>query len=162
MTSETSDSSQDSHGAKDSPRVWLSNAPEETFNYGRSFGAQLKGGEIVLLNGGLGAGKTTFTKGVASALRIEPEEVTSPTFTLVNNYQGRLNFYHIDLYRLEEGFAAAHAVDIEELLADESGVIIIEWAERMGDYPLPAPVWRVLFEEDGDDARRITVEEIKR
>lgn len=51
---------------------------------------------------------------------------------------------------------------MEELLADESGVIIIEWAERMGDYPLPAPVWRVLFEEDGDDARRITVEEIKR
>jgi len=116
----------------------------------------------VLLNGGLGAGKTTFTKGVASALGIEPEEVTSPTFTLVNNYQGRLNFYHIDLYRLEEGFAAAHAVDMEELLADESGVIIIEWAERMGDYPLPAPVWRALFEEDGDDARRITVEEIKR
>ena len=154
--------SQDLHSTDKSPRVLLSNSPEETFNYGRSFGAQLKGGEVVLLDGGLGAGKTTFTKGVASALGIEREEVTSPTFTLVNNYHGRLNFYHIDLYRLDEGFAAAHAVDMEELLADESGVIVVEWAERMGLYPLPASVWRVSFEGDGEDARRITVEQIKR
>ncbi|MBA2340621.1 MAG: tRNA (adenosine(37)-N6)-threonylcarbamoyltransferase complex ATPase subunit type 1 TsaE [Pyrinomonadaceae bacterium] len=141
---------------------WLARSPEETFNYGRSFGARLKGGEIILLEGGLGAGKTTFTKGVASALSIPTNDVTSPSFTLVNNYQGRLSVYHLDLYRLEEGYGAAHAVDIEELLSEEEAVIIIEWAERMGDYPLPAPVWRVLIEGDGEDARRITINQIKR
>ncbi len=141
---------------------WSARSPEETFNYGCSFGARLKGGEIVLLEGGLGAGKTTFTKGVASALSIPTNDVTSPSFTLVNNYQGRLSVYHLDLYRLEEGYGAAHAVDIEELLSEEEAVIIIEWAERMGDYPLPAPVWRVLIEGDGEDARRITINQIKR
>lgn len=141
---------------------WLARSPEETFNYGRTFGQRLRGGEIVLLEGGLGAGKTVFTKGLASALRIDASDVTSPTFTLVNNYQGRLNVYHLDLYRLEEGYGAAHAVDLEELLSETEAVIVIEWAERMGNYPLPNSVWRVLIEGDGEDARRITINYIER
>jgi tRNA threonylcarbamoyladenosine biosynthesis protein TsaE len=88
---------------------------------------------------------------------VAEDEVTSPSFTLVNHYEGRLKFYHIDLYRLNEGAQAAHAVDLDELLTDESAVIIIEWAERMGDYPLPEPVWRIRITGDGDEPRTINI-----
>ena len=115
------------------------------------------GGEVLLLSGPLGAGKTIFVKGLASALGLDPEEVTSPSFTLVNPYAGRLSLYHIDLYRLDEGVAAAHAVDLDELLMDESAVIVIEWAERLGHYPLPPSRWQILISGDGDEARRIHI-----
>ncbi len=137
---------------------WISRAPEETFEAGRRAGARLAGGEILLLSGALGAGKTVFVKGLAAALGADTDEVTSPSFTLVNRYDdGRLVLYHLDLYRLDEGARAAHAVDLDELLADESSVIVIEWAERMGRYPLPPSTWRVRIEGDGEEPRRITV-----
>jgi tRNA threonylcarbamoyladenosine biosynthesis protein TsaE len=120
-------------------------------------GAQLRGGEILLLSGALGAGKTVFVKGLAAAQGIDPEEVTSPTFTLVNPYAGRVLLYHIDLYRLDEGAAAAHAVDLDELVSDERAVIVIEWAERLGNYPLPNDVWRLEFSGDGDAPRTIRI-----
>jgi tRNA threonylcarbamoyladenosine biosynthesis protein TsaE len=111
----------------------------------------------LLLSGPLGAGKTMFVKGMSAALGIEEEDVTSPSFTLVNPYSGRLQLYHIDLYRLDEGASAAHAVDLDELLSDEHAVIVIEWAERMGNYPLPGNVWRISIEGDGDAPRTIRV-----
>ena len=134
---------------------WISNSPTETFDLGNRVGQHLMGGEILLLTGPLGAGKTIFVKGIASALGIDPEEVTSPSFTLVNPYEGRLPLYHIDLYRLDEGASAAHAVDLDELLGKESAVIVIEWADRLGSYPLPPNVWRIAISGDGDDPRRI-------
>src|SRR5882672_2863276 len=133
---------------------WQTHSAEETFNLGKRIGAQLSGGEILLLHGPLGAGKTVFVKGLASALDIDPEEVTSPSFTLVNPYEGRLRLYHIDLYRLNEGASAAHAVDLDELLTDEQVVIVIEWAERLRNYHLPAHVWRITISGDGDDPRK--------
>lgn len=108
-----------------------------------------------MLDGPLGAGKTVFVKGLASALGIDPEEITSPSFTLVNPYAGRLPLVHIDLYRLDQGAAAANAVDLEELLSDERAVVVIEWAERLGQYPLPANVWRIAISGDGDEPRNI-------
>ena len=129
----------------------------ETFALGKQIGAQLNGGEVLLLNGPLGAGKTVFVKGLAAAFDIDPEEVTSPSFTLVNPYMGRLPLFHIDLYRLEEGAAAAHAVDLEELLTDERAVIVIEWAERLRNYPLTTDVWRINISGDGEAARRISI-----
>ena len=140
---------------------WLSRSADETFNLGKRVGKELTGGEILLLTGPLGAGKTIFVKGIASALGIDPEEVTSPSFTLVNPYEGRLPLYHIDLYRLDEGASAAHAVDLDELLANESAVIVIEWADRLGGYPLPSNVWRIAISGDGDDPRKITLEFMK-
>src|SRR5258708_29152250 len=93
-----------------------SSSPDETLKFGRRVGECLNGGEILLLSGPLGAGKTMFVKGVCAALGIAAEDVTSPSFTLVNPHSGRLLLYHIDLYRLDEGASAAHAVDLDELL----------------------------------------------
>ena len=141
---------------------WQTHNAEETFNLGEQIGTQLVGGEILLLDGPLGAGKTVFVKGLASAIGIDPEEVTSPSFTLVNPYVGRLRLFHIDFYRLDEGATAAHAVDLEELLSDERAVIVIEWAERLGHYPLPANVWHVTISGDGEAPRRISITESNR
>ena len=135
----------------------LSATPEQTFNFGFQLGERLNGGEILLLSGPLGAGKTILVKGVCAALGIDENEVTSPSFTLVNPYQGRLTLYHLDLYRLDEGATAAHAVDLDELLSDEQSVIVIEWAERMGHYPLPKGVWYIEIVGDGDAPRTIRV-----
>src|SRR5215831_4577154 len=106
----------------------LSRNESETFALGQRLGADLRGGEILLLDGPLGAGKTMLVKGIAAALGIDREEVTSPSFTLVNPLAGSLLLYHIDLYRLNAGASAAHAVDLDEILTDEQAVVIIEWA----------------------------------
>ena len=137
-------------------REIISHNQSETFDLGEDLGRELSGGEIILLNGPLGAGKTMLVKGIASALEIDQEDVTSPSFTLVNPHPGRLLLYHIDLYRLDEGATAAHAVDLDEILTDENAVVIIEWAERLGHYPLPEDVWRISINGDGDEPRRIT------
>jgi tRNA threonylcarbamoyladenosine biosynthesis protein TsaE len=136
---------------------WQTHSAQETFNLGKQIGTQLTGGEILLLDGPLGAGKTVFVKGLASALGVESEDVTSPSFTLVNPYAGQFPLFHIDLYRLDEGATAAHAVDLEELLSDEQAVIVIEWAERLGSYPLRANVWRIRIAGDGETERRISI-----
>jgi len=144
-----------------SPTSHVSNSPEETFNFGFQIGETLRGGEILLLSGPLGAGKTLLVKGICAALGIEGEDVTSPSFTLVNPYDGRLRLYHIDLYRLDEGVTAAHAVDLDELLSEDDSVIAIEWAERMGEYPLPANTWQIEVTGDGDDPRKIEVHRVR-
>ena len=136
---------------------WISEDVAKTFSLGQQLGGQLIGGEILLLSGPLGAGKTVFVKGIGAALGLDPADITSPTFTLVNPYSGRLTLYHVDLYRLDEGASAAHAVDLDELLMDEEAVLIIEWAERLGHYPLPGNVWRVVISGDGDDPRSISI-----
>jgi tRNA threonylcarbamoyladenosine biosynthesis protein TsaE len=138
-------------------REVVSRNQSETFDLGEDLGRDLSGGEIILLNGPLGAGKTMLVKGIAAALGIDQEDVTSPSFTLVNPHPGRLLLYHIDLYRLDEGATAAHAVDLDEILTDENAVVIIEWAERLGHYPLPADVWRISISGDGDEPRRIAI-----
>jgi tRNA threonylcarbamoyladenosine biosynthesis protein TsaE len=137
---------------------WVTASPEETFRLGEQFGTFLAGGETVLLDGPLGAGKTIFVKGVAAALGIDEAEVTSPSFTLVNRYEGeRLTLYHLDLYRLPEGSQAAHAVDLDDLLTDTGASILIEWGARMGPYRLPPPIWRISITGDGEEPRRINI-----
>jgi tRNA threonylcarbamoyladenosine biosynthesis protein TsaE len=136
---------------------WVSSSAEETFLQGRRIGEQLAGGEILLISGPLGAGKTVLVKGIASGLGIDPQEVTSPSFTLVNVHFGRLTLYHVDLYRLGTGTHSAAAVDLDELLADDKAVLAIEWAERLGAYPLPKEAFWINISGDGDDARKITV-----
>jgi tRNA threonylcarbamoyladenosine biosynthesis protein TsaE len=137
-------------------------SPDEraTFDLGVRIGTQLSGGEILLLSGPLGAGKTILVKGIAHALAIDEEDITSPSFTLVNPHEGRLLLYHIDLYRLDEGASAAHAVDLDEILTNERAVVIIEWGERLGRYPLPRGVWRVSISGDGDSPREISIAQL--
>jgi tRNA threonylcarbamoyladenosine biosynthesis protein TsaE len=139
---------------------WLSAEPQETFSLGERVGRVLAGGEILLLSGALGAGKTIFVKGIAAGLGIDKEDVTSPSFTLVNPYQGRLTLYHIDLYRLDPGAAAAHAVDLDELLTNENAIIVIEWAERLGKYRWPGSVWRIGISGDGEDPRTVSIRKV--
>jgi tRNA threonylcarbamoyladenosine biosynthesis protein TsaE len=106
---------------------------EETFELGLRIGQAARGRKVVLLSGDLGAGKTVFAKGVAAGLEIDPADVTSPSFTLVNVHEGRLRLYHIDLYRLDAG--ACRDLGLEEILEDEKAVVVIEWAERLGFAP---------------------------
>ena len=138
----------------------ISNSPEETFELGEKIGAGLSGGEVVLLSGGLGAGKTLLTKGILHSFDYDVDEVTSPSFTLVNLYRTESrDVYHIDLWRLDEGRASGHAVGLDEILEDETAIVIIEWSEKLKDFSLPARVLRIMIEGDGDDPRRITVED---
>ena len=136
---------------------FICETPEETFALGERFGAIFAGGEIVLLSGELGAGKTLFVKGIMSALGFDETEVTSPSFTLLNIYEARLKVFHLDLYRLSDGAAAGYAVDLDEILRDEQGVVLIEWAERLRDFPLPNAIIKITIEGDGDEPRRISI-----
>ena len=140
-----------------SSRSLISNSPDETFEVGASIGRELRGGEVILLTGGLGAGKTLFTKGVMSALDYDVDEVTSPSFTLVNLYRTeRFNVHHLDLWR-SDGGDPAFAVGLEEILEDERGVVIIEWAERLANFAFGSTVYRVDFAGDGEDSRKIEI-----
>src|SRR6185503_7196510 len=112
---------------------FITRSANETFALARRIGGQLAGGEVFLLTGDLGAGKTVFAKGLAAGLGISPADVTSPTFTLVHCHEGRLRLYHIDLYRLEPG--ADRRLGLEEIFEDEAAVAVIEWAERLSVYP---------------------------
>jgi tRNA threonylcarbamoyladenosine biosynthesis protein TsaE len=134
-----------------------SKSPAETFALGESIGRTLKGGELILLTGGLGAGKTVFAKGILSAMELDPDEVTSPSFTLVNLYQARLPVYHIDLWRLDESTDAAIAVGLDDILADDKAVVIVEWAEKFGNRKFDADVIRVTITGDGDEPRSMIV-----
>ncbi len=147
----------DSTSDFDPTGAWTSHKLADTFLLGKWIGEHLRGGEIILLDGALGAGKTIFVKGLGSALGLDFNEVTSPSFTLVNRYDASLTLYHLDLYRLTDGVAAAYAVDLDELLSEERAVIVIEWAERLRNYPLPAPVYRVRIEGDGEEVRHIRI-----
>lgn len=132
--------------------------PDEMFAFGESLAGSLNGGESVLLFGGLGAGKTLLTKGIASALGYDVDEVTSPSFTLVNLYKTeKFNVYHIDLWRIESGLNAAEAVGLEEIFDDEKAITIIEWADRLGDTAFPGRVVEIHIEGDGDEPRRVSV-----
>lgn len=111
---------------------YITSSDEETFELGRSIGERVTGKTIFLLSGDLGAGKTVFAKGLAAGLHVPPEEVTSPSFTLINIYDGRLRLYHVDLYRLDAG--ACRELGLEEIF-EETAVVVIEWAERLGSIP---------------------------
>ena len=136
-----------------------SNSPEETFDLGERIGNSLKGGEIILLYGGLGAGKTLLTKGIVNALEFDIDEVTSPSFALVNLYKAKFDVYHIDLWRIDKNSNAADAVGLEEILDNKQAVVIIEWAERLHPNSLVSRSIQVRIGGDGDDPRRVVVTE---
>jgi tRNA threonylcarbamoyladenosine biosynthesis protein TsaE len=138
-------------------RSITSTSPDKTFELGAALGAELRARDVILLTGELGAGKTLLTKGILSALDYDVDEVTSPSFTLVNLYKTPvLNIYHIDLWRSDTG-DAAYSVGLDEILEDEKGIAIIEWAERLGNLYFDRRVYRIDLAGDGDEPRRITI-----
>lgn len=143
----------------------ISNSAEETIRHGRELAGRLRPPVLVLLAGELGAGKTTFTKGIVSGLRAAPEEeVTSPTFTLVHAFRGRVKdaatnsvevkVFHVDLYRVE-GFHDLETLGLEDVLA-EPAVVIVEWPERL-TLRTDWPIVRVELEHVDEGRRRIRV-----
>ncbi|MBO4440002.1 MAG: tRNA (adenosine(37)-N6)-threonylcarbamoyltransferase complex ATPase subunit type 1 TsaE [Spirochaetaceae bacterium] len=127
---------------------------EETIKLGEKIGSYLKAGDVLAMRGTLAAGKTTITKGIARALGIE-ETITSPTFTIVSEYEGKLHLYHIDVYRLDS------SEDFVNLGSDEmlygNGVSIIEWSEKVQS-EIPKKAITISLEANADDSRTITIE----
>jgi tRNA threonylcarbamoyladenosine biosynthesis protein TsaE len=130
---------------------------EETSAVGERLGSRLRAGDVVLLYGNLGAGKTAFVRGLARGLGAPAEEVSSPTFTLVQEYAGRLPLFHVDLYRLEP--AEVDDLGLEDLITGD-GIVAIEWGERWHDRPNDAI--EVRFEDLGDTTRRVEIAEPQR
>lgn len=130
----------------------LTNSELETEAAGARLAGRLQAGDVVLLYGDLGSGKTALTRGLAGGLGIDPADVSSPTFTLIQEYHGRLTLYHVDLYRLDE--REVDDLGLEELVLGD-GVVVIEWAERWRGRP--DDVVEVRLEHVDDDRRRITV-----
>jgi tRNA threonylcarbamoyladenosine biosynthesis protein TsaE len=124
----------------------------ETAAAGRDLGRKLTAGTVVLLEGPLGAGKTAFARGIADGLGCDPEDVSSPTFTIVQEYRGRLRLQHVDLYRLKP--EEVDDLALEDLL--EGSVIAVEWPDRWHRAP-PAAV-RVTLEPLDGTRRKITIE----
>jgi tRNA threonylcarbamoyladenosine biosynthesis protein TsaE len=135
-------------------RKYLSKSPEETMNIGFELARTLSVPGVVLLRGGLGAGKTTLTRGIAQGLGLgDTSLVNSPSFTLVNVYQGACPIYHVDLYRLD-GARDLYSIGIDDFLGKE-GITIIEWSERLL-FPLDGSV-EVTIEDAGDDQRILSI-----
>jgi tRNA threonylcarbamoyladenosine biosynthesis protein TsaE len=132
----------------------LTRSESQTEAVAAALAERFRGGEVVLLTGELGAGKTSFVRGLARGLGIDPREVASPTFVLLTAYPGRLTLHHADLYRLAGG-----GDDVElglEELPGPRGVLAVEWAERLSLVPWRAP-WRISLEHVDEDVRRLTL-----
>ena len=134
-------------------RLLRSRSEADTLRIARDLAAELPGGGTVLLFGELGAGKTAFVRGLLAGAGGEPEDVTSPTFTLIQHYAGRLPVTHVDLYRLSA--PEADDLGLDEIVA-AGGIVAIEWADRL-PRPLSGAV-QVRIEDDGADTRSIRIE----
>jgi tRNA threonylcarbamoyladenosine biosynthesis protein TsaE len=130
----------------------------ETEALGARLGASLSGGEVVLLYGDLGAGKTVFVRGLARGLGLDPDEVASPTFVLLTTYKGRIALHHADLYRLRGG-GDEEELGLEELPGPR-GVLAVEWAERLAFEPWPTR-YRVRLSHAGEDRRQVVIEDAR-
>ena len=133
---------------------YTTNSPEETLALGARIGAALKGGEILLLNGDLGAGKTLLTKGIVEGIAPgTSSEVASPSFTLVNIYNAKLDIVHVDLYRLDS--EEIGNLGLEDFM-DKDHVMVVEWAERAQGF-FTGDTVGITIDYLGEHSRKITV-----
>lgn len=132
---------------------YLSNSAEETEALGRKLASLFKGGEVISLRGSLGAGKTVLAKGIAKELEIQ-ESIVSPTFTLVQEYEGKMKMYHLDLYRLS-GEDEFESMGGEEFLYHE-GVTLLEWSEKI-ESMLPDETIYISITINDDQSRCIEI-----
>lgn len=142
--------------------VFLSKSTEETQQFAEKFAKELKGGDIVLLYGNLGAGKTTFVQGLAKGLGIS-HRIISPTFIILRTYSlgnkekgiDIRNFYHVDLYRLQTD-KEIEDIGLIDLMGKKENIVVIEWPEKLG-LLMPKNAWQLKFKNNGEDEREITV-----
>ncbi len=130
----------------------ITSSTDQTEELGRIVGSLLEPGDLICLYGDLGAGKTHFSYGIAQGLDVLEQYITSPTFTFVNEYKGRIPFYHIDLYRLNDP-AELEGIGFDEYV-DSDGATVIEWAERAED-ELPREMLNVYLSHVSDTSREI-------
>ena len=138
---------------------WITHSPAETEDLGARLAEALDAGRVVAFTGDLGAGKTAFVSGMARALGVE-ERVTSPTFTIVNEYEGgRLPLFHFDMYRLGDANELFH-IGWEDYLA-RGGICAVEWSENVAEAIEPDAVRVSIVRGDGDSDRMITIEGVE-
>ncbi|MHC4369407.1 MAG: tRNA (adenosine(37)-N6)-threonylcarbamoyltransferase complex ATPase subunit type 1 TsaE [Planctomycetota bacterium] len=133
------------------------NSPGETVEFGRTLGSQLRGGEVVAICGPLGSGKTHLIKGIAAGAGAEDSEhVNSPTFVIVNEYDGRLDIYHIDAYRLDS-VSEFEMLGFDDFCYEQS-VVLIEWADKIESALEGVGYVRIKLEHAGETIRKIRIE----
>jgi tRNA threonylcarbamoyladenosine biosynthesis protein TsaE len=136
-------------------RTWHSESPEQTAEIAKEIAAWIPAGTVVQLTGNLGAGKTTLTKSLVEAWgAAQPDEVSSPTFTLIHEYGEPVAVYHIDLYRLEKP-SEFYSLGLDEIF-DSPARVLIEWGEKFAPL-LPPDRWIINIAHAGEDAREVTV-----
>lgn len=135
--------------------MYVSRSEKDTYEFARRLAQKLRGGEIITLAGELGAGKTVFVKGLCKGLNIS-QDVLSPTFTLMNEYEGRLKLYHYDAYRLS-GADEAYFAGITDYLGSKDGVCVIEWASNIADAFSGRKTIDVKIRYAGENTREIEI-----
>jgi tRNA threonylcarbamoyladenosine biosynthesis protein TsaE len=135
---------------------FITRSAEETFELACRIGEAINEPAVFLLQGDLGVGKTVFAKGVGAGLDIDPAEVNSPTFTIVNRHEGRMRMYHLDLYRIEGGAVEVYSLGLDEILGEDAVVVVVEWPERLGDFAIQN-AYRVVIDDLGGDERSVSV-----
>ena len=131
-----------------------SHSPEETIEFGKKIGALIRGGDIIAYKGSMGAGKTTFTRGLCVGMGL-PDEVTSPTFALVNEYRGRITLYHFDMYRIM-GADDLETTGFYDYIGEDS-VLAVEWSENIEDC-LPEGTIFITLGHIAENTRTLTVD----
>ena len=132
----------------------ITHSPEETIEFGKEIGAKLRGGDVIAFVGGLGAGKTTFTRGLAIGMGLG-DEVTSPTFALVNEYRGKTNLYHFDMYRIMNA-ESLETTGFYDYMSEDN-VLAIEWSENIMDCLDKSTIYITINRID-DDTREIIID----
>lgn len=135
----------------------ITSSANETMDFAHELAKKIKAPKIIVLSGDLGAGKTTFTKGFAKGLEIN-EIITSPTFTLLNEYEGKEKMYHFDMYRLSSK-EEAYELGFEDYFNKNDGIVLVEWAENVEGLFSP-PYTKITLSKISDTKREIKVEEI--
>lgn len=135
--------------------VFLSKSTKNTQTFAQDFAKKLHPGDVLLLYGNLGAGKTTFVQGLAKGLGVE-KRIISPTFIIMRTYTlPKEKFYHIDLFRLENEKEIAD-LGLLEILEKKKDIVVIEWPEKLGNF-LPKNAWEISFKTTGENEREITI-----
>ncbi|MBO0727346.1 MAG: tRNA (adenosine(37)-N6)-threonylcarbamoyltransferase complex ATPase subunit type 1 TsaE [Blastocatellia bacterium] len=139
---------------------FVTRSAEETFDLAYRIGEAIREPAVFLLQGDLGAGKTVFAKGVGAGLDIDPAEINSPTFTIVNRHEGRMRLYHLDLYRIAGGADEVYDLGLEEILEEPETVVLIEWPERLGTFVIPN-AYHVVIDDLGGYDRSVSVHQMR-